>query len=408
MNAKRWISRPVMVAAAGAAMVLAGCGGGGSSSDSSGAALDPTAIGQPAVAPTGPAAVSHFLTIDPATPTNYETELPAHFQAAVANDNTPKLASTTGSVNDTVTLGRVLFHDKNLSINGTVACASCHQQNAAFADVKRFSVGFSGIDTTTRHSMRLANVRFFKPGTMFWDKRATSLEAQSVMPLQNPVEMGFDEAHGGLAALMEKMKALPYYAELFRLAFGDAAITQDRMEAALAQFMRRIVSVNSRWDSGYAKVFDPALPDKGLDLDIPDFTPQENRGRHLFMAAQALGGLNCAACHLPPSFALGGSGNNGLEEGETATFKSPSLKNVGQSTSFMHDGRFASLEEVVEHYNSGVKDGPALDKRLKGSDGKPLALNLAEDDKAALVAFLKTLTDPVLAANPVFGNPFRQ
>ena len=74
----------------------------------------------------------------------------------------------------------------------------------------------------------------------------------------------------------------------------------------------------------------------------------------------------------------------------------------------MHDGRFASLEEVVEHYNSGVKDGPALDKRLKGTDGKPLALNLAEDDKAALVAFLKTLTDPVLAANPVFGNPFRQ
>lgn len=409
MAAKRWISPPVTVAAMGAAMALAGCGGGGGSSDSSGnsaAAIDPATIGQAAIA--GPAAVSQFLNIDPATPANYETDLPPHFQAAVANDNVPKLASATASPNDTITLGRVLFHDKNLSINGTVSCASCHQQDAAFSDAKRFSVGFSGVDMTTRHSMRLANVRFYKPGTMFWDKRAASLEVQSVMPLQNAVEMGFDDAHGGLSALVEKMKALPYYPELFRLAFGDAAISPDRMQTALAQFMRRIVSVNSRWDSGYAKVFAPALPDKGLDLDIPDFTSQENRGRHLFMAAQAQGGLNCAACHVPPSFALAGSGSNGLDAGETVSFKSPSLKNVGQSAAFMHDGRFTSLEEVVEHYNSGVKDGPALDKRLKDADGKPLVLNLTQEDKAALVAFLKTLTDPVVAANPVFGNPFRQ
>lgn len=410
MNAKRWMTGPVRLVVASVAMIVAGCGGGGSSSPigASAPAIDPGTLGQDAAAPTGPAALSQFLTLDPATPANYETELPAHFEAAVANDNTPKLASATASPNDTITLGRVLFHDKNLSINSTVSCASCHQQVTAFADTKRFSVGFSGVDTTTRHAMRLANLRFYKPATMFWDKRAASLEAQSLMPLQNPVEMGFDEAHGGLAALTERMKALPYYPELFRLAFADATISPDRMQTALSQFMRRIVSVNSRWDAGYAKVFDAGLPDKGVKLDIPDFTAQENRGRHLFMAPQAQGGLNCAACHVPPSFALAGAGGNGLDAGETVGFKSPSLKDVAKSSAFMHDGRFASLDEVVEHYNSGVKDGPALDKRLKDVDGKPLVLNLPEEDKAALVAFLKTLSDPVLAANPVFANPFRQ
>lgn len=418
MDAKHWISRPIMIAAAGAAMVLAGCGGGGGGSDNSGIAAPAIqATGQtapsgqsapaPQAVPAAQSAVSQFLTLDPSQPPNYDTLLPPHFEAAMANDNTPKAAAANVSVIDTINLGRVLFYDKSLSVNGTVACASCHQQDAAFSDTRRFSLAFNGTDVGTRHAMRLANLRFFKAGTMFWDKRAASLEAQSVMPIQNPVEMGFDSAHGGLTTLMDKMNGLPYYPELFSRAFGDAAISQDRIQAALAEYMRRIVSVNSRWDSGYAQVFDSSLPDKGLDKDIPDFTPQENRGRHLFMASAANGGLNCAACHVPPSFALGGSGSNGLDAGETTSFKSPSLKNVAQSTSFMHDGRFSSLEQVIEHYNSGVQDGPALDKRLKDADGQPLVLNLSDDDKAALVAFLKTLSDPVLASNPAFSNPFR-
>ena len=411
MKAKRWMLRPVLAAAASAAMFLSGCGGGGSSGDATGmgalpgeAAVDASS-GKSIVA-TGISVLADFLNLDPSRPIDYETALPEYFKAAAAaSDNTPANAPTSS---EAITLGRVLFYDTSLSANNTISCASCHQQDIGFADDKRFSLGFSGTDATTAHAMRLANLRFYKPGSMFWNKRAASLEAQASKPLQHPVEMGFDPTHGGLEALLDKMRTLPYYPELFRLAFGDATITEDRMQAALAQFMRRIVSVNSRWDSGYAKVYDPALPDKGLNLDVPGLTIEENRGRHLFMAPRAQGGLACAACHVPPTFALAGSGSNGLDAGETTSFKSPSLKNVDRSSAFMHDGRFSSLEQVVEHSNSGVKDGKALDRRLKGPDGTPLVLNLAPEDKAALAAFLRTLSDPVLAANPVFTNPFRK
>jgi len=121
------------------------------------------------------------------------------------------------------------------------------------------------------------------------------------------------------------------------------------------------------------------------------------------------GATNCAACHVPPTFALvADSGSTGLDAGETRLFKSPSLKNVSLGSAFMHDGRFGSLEEVVEFYNSGVQEGPALDNRLRGSDGQPRRLNLTDADKAALVAFLKTLADPALVVDPRFSDPFRQ
>jgi cytochrome c peroxidase len=257
--------------------------------------------------------------------------------------------------------------------------------------------------------MRLGNVRYWQPGNMFWDRRAATLEAQATQPIQHPVEMGFDASNGGLAALLTKMQGLAYYPELFAFAFGDAAITEDRIQRALAQFQRGMVSVNSRWDSGFAQVYSPALPDRGRDSDIATFTVQENRGRHLFMAGPQQGGLACAGCHVPPTFALAANArSNGLDAGETVLFKSPSLKSVGLSSAFMHDGRFSSLEQVVEHYNSGVRDGPALDNRLRTPDGRPRVLNLAEADKAALAAFLRTLDDGVLAADPRFSSPFRQ
>jgi cytochrome c peroxidase len=210
-------------------------------------------------------------------------------------------------------------------------------------------------------------------------------------------------------ALIQKMETQPYYAELFTFAYGDGAITEERIQAALSQYMRAMVSSNSKWDSAYAQVFDPALADKGLDTPAPGLTDQEDRGRHLFMALPSKGGLACATCHIPPTFALKAtSGSNGLDAGETTVFKSPSLKNVAKSATFMHDGRFSTLEEVVEHYASGVKDGPALDKNLRGPDGLPRLRSITPEDKAALVAFLKTLSDPVLASDQRFHDPFRQ
>jgi cytochrome c peroxidase len=392
--------RATLCALAAAAVSACGGGGGGGAPQ---ATATPSAPSTPPAAMALSAQAANFLAIDTQQLPDYTTVLPPHYAGTEALDNTP--AGTVASPVVT-TLGRVLFHDRQLSRSGTVSCASCHDRSIDFGDAPALSTGFAG-GKTSFHAMRLANLRFFQPGTMFWDKRAASLEAQATLPIQHPVEMGFDAANGGIPALVQRMNALPYYPELFTAAFGDATITEERMQQALAQFVRSIVSVRSRWDDAYAQVFDPSLPDKGLDLPLPSFTDEENRGRHLFMASRANGGQACAACHQPPSFALGGSGSNGLDAGETRRLKSPSLKNVGRSSAFMHDGRFTSLEQVVEHYSSGVQDGPALDNRLKDAAGAPLRPNLPPEDKQALVAFLKTLSDPVLAEDPRFANPLR-
>jgi cytochrome c peroxidase len=255
--------------------------------------------------------------------------------------------------------------------------------------------------------MRLANVRYYSPGSMFWDKRAASVELQASQPIQNPIEMGFDSTHGGMAALLPKLQAIGYYQELFTFAYGDAAVTEVRLQDALAQFERSMVSVNSTWDAGFAQVYDPSLPDQGRSLPVPTLDAQQDRGRALFMGGPGVG-VGCAACHQPPSFALAANSlSNGLDAGETTIFKAPSLKNVGVAMAFMHDGRFATLAEVVEHYSSGVQDGPALDARLKRPDGSPRNLNLSANDKAALVAFLMTLTDTALLADPKFATPFK-
>lgn len=373
------------------ASLVAACGGGGGGGGQGSAPLAPLS-----------AEALRFVSLDMQALPDYIAALPPHYASAAASDNAP-----TGQVPSpaVATLGRVMFHDRQLSFNGRVSCASCHDVAGDLGDAARFSTGFDG-GLTTAHAMRLANLRYFQGGAMFWDRRAASLETQSTMPLVHPIEMGFDPARGGIPALMERMRALPYYPELFAAAFGDPSIDETRMQSALSQFLRAMVSTNSRWDTAFAQVFDPSLPDQGLGRPLPGFTDQENRGRHLFMAARADGGQNCAACHKPPSFALAG-GSNGLDAGETTRFKSPSLKNVARSGAFMHDGRFESLEAVVEHYSSGVQDGPALDGRLKAADGTPLRPNLSAEDKAALVAFLRTLDDPVLSADARFSSPFR-
>ena len=140
---------------------------------------------------------------------------------------------------------------------------------------------------------------------------------------------------------------------------------------------------------------------------MPTLSAQEDHGRALFMGGPGVG-FNCAACHVPPSFALAANSlSNGLDAGETTVFKAPSLKNVGVAGAFMHDGRFATLEQAVAHYSNGVQAGPALDPRLQRPDGTPRNLNLSATDQAALVAFLKTLTDTALLADPKFASPFK-
>jgi cytochrome c peroxidase len=343
--------------------------------------------------------VSQVLSIDLADLPTYTPAYPAHYTPGVLNtDNTPAGNPVT---NIGATLGRVLFYDKQLSVNGTVSCASCHSQAAGFSDTRVKSVGFEG-GVTDVHSMRLTNTRFYTASSMFWDKRAANLEAQSTQPIQNGVEMGFDAAHGGMGAVIDRLEDLSYYPPLFAAAFGDPAITEARIQRALAQFVRSMVSVNSAFDTGIS------LAGGNANADFPNFTAEQNLGKRLFLNPPNLGGAGCAGCHQPPTFALAANSlTNGLDMNQTTVFKSPSLKSVALDGAFMHDGRFTTLEQVVRHYSTGVMGGPNLDNRLRVPGGmQPLRLNLSEAQIDALVAFLGTLTDETLRNDAKFSDPF--
>jgi len=387
--------------------ILSGCGGD-TTSNSAAPTVTIAAVTPPPPPATPISGIVDFTTIDVNRLDNYANPvLPAYYDATVAAlDNTPN----NNPINDRVaTLGRVLFYDKRLSVNDTTACASCHQQANGFDDPNRFSTGFSGTAFTSAHAMRLGNIRYYRPGTMFWDKRAASLELQVSQPIIHPIEMGFDATHGGINALLTKLAASTYYPDLFTLAFGNSAITEARIQQALAQFTRAMISAASRWDTAYAQVFNAAAPNRNLNVALPGFSASEELGHQLFMTGPGQGGAGCAACHQPPTFGLAANSlSNGLDANETKIFKSPALKNVGLSRAFMHDGRFSTLEQVIEHYNSGIQNGPALDNRLKTPGGAPLRLNLTQNEKAALVAFLLTLNDNNLTTDAKFSNPFKK
>ena len=332
----------------------------------------------------------------PDTPYEYaNVPLPAHVQGARAVDNTPADNPIT---NDGATLGRVLFYDPALSANGKTSCSSCHKQEHAFADPNHVSRGFDG-EFTDRHSMNLTGLRYYPRSRFFWDERGGNLEEMVLLPVRNPIEMGED-----LARLPQKLSALPYYPALFRRAFGDRAITEPRMAKALAQFLRSLVSYQSRFDDGMARA-------QAFEDDFENFSRQENRGKALFLRS-------CASCHVviqETPFVLGSPANNGTEldplsaDGgfgditlnaqDVGRFKSPTLRNVEVAGPYMHNGSLATLEDVVEHYSRNFKRHPNLDFRM-------LPLNFTESEKAALVAFLKTLTDRAFLTDPRFADPF--
>ncbi len=354
-----------------------------------------------------PAGVAEFTTVDFANVAEYSAPaLPAYFDRTVAAlDHSP----ASNPPNDRVaTLGRVLFYDLRLSTNNRASCATCHRQALGFTDSMRFSNGISGAATTDFHAMRLGNLRYWKPGSTFWDRRAASVEAQASHPFHSLVEMGWGGAAGGFDALTRKMSATSYYPDLFTWALGNPTITETRIQQALAQFVRAMISSASRWDAGYAQVFSATAPNRALDIDLANFTREENRGRHLFMTSARQGGAGCSSCHLPPTFALAANArSNGLDAGETRVFKAPSLRNVGLTGPYMHDGRFVTLAEVIDFYDHGIQDGPALDDRLRQGRA-PRRLNLGAADRASLVAFLMTLSDPALTTDPHFSDPFRR
>lgn len=347
----------------------------------------------------------------PSSPYNYANpSLPNYLQTPPISgqDNTPASNQITDAG---ATLGRVLFYDKNLSYNNTTACASCHLQTSGFSDVTVLSKGFAG-GNTGRNSMSLINVRYYPGGKFFWDERASTAEDQALKPIQDHIEMGMN-----LDTLLNKLNRISYYPALFENAFGNKTITSEKVSKALAQFVRSIVSYNAKYDVGRAN-FPANLAPAQLG-DFANFTAQENRGKAIFFGTDG----GCAACHGTETFTAKQIENNGLElvtvdsgvgritgnRADVGKFKVPSLKNIELTAPYMHDGRFATLEEVVEHYSTGVKDNPNLSPPLRVGNtpnGQPHNLNLSTDDKAALVAFLKTLTDNTIAGEAKYSSPF--
>ena len=206
------------------------------------------------------------------------------------------------------TLGRVLFYDVSLSIDNTVSCSSCHQQTKAFSDGQVVSQGvFGGV--TRRHSMRLINLRFGNGPVgsdpdanaiaMFWDERASSAEDQATQPIRDHDEHGFSGLDGrpDFDGLIAKLEGIPYYEELFRLAFLSPEITEKKIQFSLAQFTKSIQSFDSKYDAGRAQV------DSEID-DFPNFTADENAGKRLFETDAAKGGVNCFLCHSSPEFVM--------------------------------------------------------------------------------------------------------
>lgn len=314
--------------------------------------------------------------------------------------------------NAMATLGRVLFYDENLSRDNSVSCASCHKQELAFADNVSLSKGIEG-RSTSRNSIALGVFRSFDeyssdPGTtLFWDGRVDNLHSQMIETIGNPNEMGMQ-----LNDIAEKIKGLDYYKILASKATQTEEINEQTILEALAAFMNSISTSTSKFDVASRNVFDPTA-------EWPLLSTVENQGKNIFIQ-------NCQNCHsegLENTSVIFNeklrTANNGLDivytdkgAGEfdhspeaLGIFKIPGLRNIQLSAPYMHDGRFATLEDVIDFYSENIQDHPNLHPLLS-ANGAPRKFNFSEDEKLALVQFLKTLTDINMVNEPKWSNPF--
>lgn len=365
----------------------------------------------------------------PETPYRYADEhldLPTHFvgipgplRGVTATDNTPADNPIT---DDGATLGRVLFYDVRLSGDNSVSCGTCHRQENGFAAPERLSIGIHG-QPTERHSMALANARFYTSGRFFWDERAATLEDQVLVPIQSTVEMG-----STIPELERELAGVDFYPPLFEAAFGSPEVTGERISKALSQFVRSMVSYRSKFDRALeaATAGGESTGRRGMmgmrgrgGPPLQDFggvlTEEEERGLRLFAHLPMDMGRSrgCDQCHQTVAQVMDRPRNNGLDASSeedagagAGRFKAPSLRNIAVRAPYMHDGRFETLREVVEFYNSGVQPHPDLDPVLRTRDGGARRLGLGEADIDALVAFLETLTDEAFLTDPRFADPF--
>ncbi|MGV3561070.1 cytochrome-c peroxidase [Larkinella arboricola] len=292
-----------------------------------------------------------------------------------------------------VALGKALFYDGLLSKDGSISCAFCHQPTAGFAHNDHALSHGIGDKIGTRNVPGIQNVAWQE--AFFWDGGIVDLDLLPISPIQNPVEMG-----DSLANVLQKVRTSGQYPSLFKAAFGTEEVTTERFMKALSQFMLTMVSANSKYDKFARK-------EAGVSL-----TEQESRGLALFQE-------HCAGCHKGELFTDQRYRNNGLRQqlanskdydlgryqitlnlNDYNTFRVPSLRNIERTSPYMHDGRFLTLEQVLEHYINDVQDTPQLDPLLK-KNGKP-GIPLTPNEKSDIIAFLRTLTDYEFLENRKF------
>lgn len=303
-----------------------------------------------------------------------------------------------------VELGRMLFYEKLLSKDVTQSCANCHRQEHGFSDTTKFSIGVEGLPGK-RQAMSVFNMAW-NSNEFFWDGRAHLLRDQAILPIQDELEM--DET---LDNVLIKLSSVKMYRDQFTRVYGNDDITVDKMALAMEQFMLSIVSYDSKYDQWIS--------------GSTELTESEERGRLLFETEYnpffpEFSGADCAHCHGGANFENDLYMNNGLDADidfvdigreavtndvmDRAKFKVPTLRNIELTAPYMHDGRFQTLEEVVDHYNEGIHPSNTVDAAILTTS--ETGLFLTDEDKEDLVNFLKTLTDQTFLNDSRYTDPF--
>mgnify|MGYP006246335741 FL=1 len=328
-------------------------------------------------------------------PQSYELNIPQGLPPVLPSSENPMTVQG-------VELGRMLFFDPILSGDSSLSCAGCHAPEFAFTDSeKQFSVGIDGIEGT-RNSMPIFNM-IYHPGQMFWDGRASSLEDQALRPIEDPIEM-----HETLPNVLDKLRRHDEYPRLFYEAFGEGMITTDLIAKAITQFENSIISGNSRFDRAMrGEIF---LTDDEVDGQIIFNDQMKGDCFHCHGINGGLfsdftfrnNGLDAATKY--SDFIDPGLGSVTLDTNDYGKFKVPTLRNIELTAPYMHDGRFETLEEVIDFYSEGVQAGPFTDPFMEFAhqDG----VQLTDDEKQKLLAFLKSLTDTTFINDPAYQNPF--
>jgi len=326
-------------------------------------------------------------------PTPSPLKIPLFFENNILN---PIIPNNNPQTVEGIALGKKLFFDPILSANNTQACADCHAPENAFSDTNRFSDGIDGI-LGNRNSMPLFNLAWNYNEKFFWDGRVFSLEHQAFVPVTNPIEM-----HNTWTQVGQKLQQHTEYPNLFKLAFGNVEIDSTLVTKAIAQFERTLISSNSKFDK--------------FLLGETELTPEELNGFNVFMDETKGDCFHCHGNEKNPLWTDNIFHNNGLDAtitdlglgkvtgdpADNGKFKSPSLRNLAFTAPYMHDGRFNTLEKVINHYSEGLQSSSTIDPLMKKvAQG---GVHLTEQDKADLKAFLLSLSDYEFINNPDFQN----